>query len=414
MVIRCPSSTMERLEGVLERALNPVPRGSKPAPKPVRPEDVDVIREFVFERFTTDGIEIETARVDIHYLCVFSREITRPFKQMTTGDILMGVSKCRARFKPNSLRRLLSLLRRFSQWLVEDEVNPDIDLEKITRIKPPKIQLETKKASQMLTGGEVAAVIRAAKNSRDRAMLAMLYESACRPIELVEAAWGDLVFDRYGAQFTTDRKTGKPRYIRLIWSAPYLLEWKNDSPGGTGEGDPLFVSLRGAPTPLTRSGLKQAVYAAAEHSGVEKNVFPYLFRHSRITAMIVDEVPDSIVKMQCWGDLNSRMLAAYAHIAPKDIDRILLGRAGIEVEEHGQTDLQPQQCPHCGTRNGPIDNFCRECGAGLNVEAVREKEEVAAGIMERFEEAEDAPEWLRKLVRAEVWAERERGRRNSP
>ena len=130
--------------------------------------------------------------------------------------------------------------------------------------------------------------------------------------------------------------------------------------------------------------------------------------------MLADEIPDAVVKLQCWGSLNSRMLATYAHLSQNDVDRILLTRAGIEVEAPGQTDLRPQQCPHCGARNTPIARFCEICGAGMDADAVREREEIGTELMGRFEDAEDAPEWLRKIVRAEILAERERARGNSP
>lgn len=356
----------------LDRATQGTGRCNGKPSRPVRREDADLIGLYVTDEQVRKGITEATAKVSAQYLCMFARETETPFKDLTTPEVMKVVARFRSSMKPNTLRRFLSIFRGFVRYLNDEGYNTALDLEKVNTIRPPKINLETKKASQMLDRDDIIQLIQSAKTSRDRALIAFIYEGALRPVEAAEAKWEDIVFDKYGAQFTTNQKTGKSRYIRLIWSAPYLLQWKNDYQGDVQPDSPVFLSLKKG-TPLTVSGVKQAITQVAKRAGLEKHVHAYLLRHSRITSLIVDEVPDSIVKMQCWGDISSRMLACYAHIAPKDIDRILLTRAGIEIEDADtDTSLKARQCPNCGIPNPPTFRFCHQCGHGLTDEAKAE------------------------------------------
>jgi integrase/ribosomal protein L37E len=252
--------------------------------------------------------------------------------------------------------------------LISEGINTRLDLKKISpNLKAPALDLDGRKPSMMLSGEEIKTLIETAHTSRDRAIIAMMYEGSLRPIEVISATWNDLNFDKFGAQFTTNKKTGKSRYIRLIMAAPYLLAWKNDHPQPYPD-MPIFVSLKSARiiTPLTQSGLKTLIYALGREALPGKEIFPYLLRHSRITGLIADEVPESIVKMQGWGSVNSRMLGTYTHLSNIDMDRVLLSRAGITTEEIKKDEsLKPPQCTHCGKVNLVTAKFCDECGTPL-------------------------------------------------
>ena len=88
----------------------------------------------------------------------------------------------------------------------------------------------TKTAGQMLTEDEVRAMIDACQTSRDRAIIATLYEGGFRVQELGTLTWAQVKFDDYGTVVNVDEKTGAPRYIRLVTATQYLIQWKNDFP----------------------------------------------------------------------------------------------------------------------------------------------------------------------------------------
>ncbi len=76
---------------------------------------------------------------------------------------------------------------------------------------------------------EIKKLIAATNHQRDRALLFALYESGCRISEILKLKVGEVNFDRYGAYFVVDGKTGQRR-IRLIDSVPDLQAWINKHP----------------------------------------------------------------------------------------------------------------------------------------------------------------------------------------
>ncbi len=380
----------------LKEAVNPRPYRNRPVPKPVSQEDADLIEEFVSDLSGTQGIKPSTAKVTATYLCMFAREAPG-FRTLKTSKVVSTISMFRGKFKQNTMMRLIPVTKRFLTWLVKEGHNSTLDLEKVKEIKAPGLDLENRKASEMLTADEIQKMIRVCKNSRDRALLALLYEGALRPIEIVKATWGDVKFDKHGAQFNTNEKTGKPRYIRLIWASEYLMQWKNQYPGEPRSSALIFLGVRRPHSPITHSGIKNLVYSSTKRAGIDKEVSPYLFRHSRITHMIADETPDSVVKMQAWGSLRSNMLATYAHLSNADIDRVLLTKAGVKaVEDLEPAGCRPVQCPHCGRVHPPTERYCGTCGTTLNKEAKLTQE----GLIELFRGlAKDHPEELVEAIK---------------
>jgi DNA-directed RNA polymerase beta' subunit len=111
--------------------------------------------------------------------------------------------------------------------------------------------------------------------------------------------------------------------------------------------------------------------------------------------MMNDEIPESVIKMQAWGSLKSNMLATYSHMTNKDMDRILLTKAGIITNGHEKEDeLRPRQCSNCGKVHGPTTKFCDECGSSLTKEAEKERNTVISG----FEAEEYTPDDIQKAI----------------
>lgn len=342
----------------------------RPKPARVLKSDADLVKKYLDE-CETNGLGQATLKTSASYLCVASR-VSPGFLDMDTNQAGTIFSMIRQEMKPNSARRAMSIFRGFLRWMNEEKINTKIDLMKIQKIKFPKPDTSTKLASDMLTGKEIGLLIASAETDRDKALIAMVYEGCLRPIEAVEATWADLNFDKHGAQFTTSKKTGIPRYIRLIMSAPYLLKWKNNYPGKITNGSKIFVSKYSPHDPITRPTVKSTFDVLLRKSGIKKKVTPYYLRHSRITQMQDDEIPDSVIKLQAWGNQRTNQLATYSHIGNKSVDRILLTRAGIitDTEQAKDESLKPRQCPHCGKVHAPTTNFCDECGTALSGEAI--------------------------------------------
>ncbi len=351
--------------------------------------DADLILEHLYERQAQRGISDETVRTSASYLSLL-REHMPEFERCTTVDVMKAVAAIRRlHARPNTERKYLQTLKTFFAWLDERGI-ADVDIGKIDRVRAPAAEWVTKTPEQMLTIDEVQRIIGACRNSRDRAMLAMHYEGALRPIEVTEGEWRQIEFDRYGAKFTTDGKTGKRRHIRLLMSAQYLATWRADYPGDASGDAPIFIRLQGSPARMTRGAMRKVIERAACRAGIEKDIFPYLFRHSRITHWVETGLSESVIKLQSWGNLKSPMLATYAHVSDAAIDRAMLEHAGIRQHEGKQEMPKPIQCPQCDTVNAPGSPACYVCGCRFGRNATYTVEMLLAALMREYPDVADA------------------------
>lgn len=351
--------------------------------------DADLILEHLYERQAQRGISDETVRTSASYIALL-RDHTPEFEQCTTADVMKAVAAIRRlHLRPNTERKYILHIKQFFAWLDERGI-AEIDISKIDKVRAPPADWITKTSDEMLTVDEVQRIIKACRTSRDRAMLAVLYEGALRPIEVTEGVWGQIEFDRYGAKFVTAGKTGKRRHIRLLMASQYLAAWKADYPGGATSDSPIFVQLRGAPARMTRGAMRQIIRRAAKRAGVEKPIHPYLFRHSRITHWVETGLSESVIKLQSWGNLKSPMLATYAHVSDAAIDKAVLEHAGIRRREERQEEPKPVQCPQCDTVNAPNSPACYVCGCPFTRDAKYTVEMLLAALLKEYPEVADA------------------------
>ena len=317
----------------------------------------------------TDKISERTLNDLTKSLALWTDELT--FSALTDDMLNHALREIRKRkYKPNILRHHVGKLKRFLTWMNENG-HTDISLKTIEKIKVPGLDYDTKKPSQMLEEEEIRTIIDTCRHPRDKALFSMLYEGSFRPVELVELRWDQVTFDEYGAVINTAQKTGKPRYIRLISSRQYLAAWQAAYPL-TRTGDAyVFVAVTRPHRPIGYTGMQNLLHRIVKESGLKKKVSLYLFRHTRITHMMQQDFPESVIKLQAWGNLRTPMLATYAHLDGSYVDGVMLERAGIvQTEMKKKSDaLKPEQCPYCKTINAPGAQDCTKCGMPLKGES---------------------------------------------
>ena len=266
-----------------------------------------------------------------------------------------------------------------------------VDNTRLNKIKVPAVDMLTKEASGMLSEDEIKKIIEKCGRVRDRAFFAMLYEGGFRPVELVRLTWKEITFDEYGAVVSPSAKTKRARYVRLISSVPYIAAWRVEHPLCARDNDPVFVTLPKPHGKLEYLGMKDVLKRAVKLAGIKKPISLYTFRHSRVTNMLEQEIPESVIKLQHWGGLSTNMLATYGHMSNNSTDEILLKHAGVKRgRPKGPSVMSARQCPHCQTVNAPTSDFCGRCGRSLTAEAESEIDEVR-----RFAKS---PEKLRMLA----------------
>jgi len=228
---------------------------------------------------------------------------------------------------------------------------------------------------ELLTQEEVKKLIKFAFNKRDKALIAVLWESGARIGEIGGMQIKNASFDEFGCKILVSGKTGMRR-IRLINSAPYLVEWLNSHPNSGNPEAPLWVSLeQHGGEQLTHRYIMKMLRSVAKRAKVKKPVNPHNFRHSRAT-FLAQHLTESLMKEYFGWVQNSRMAARYIHLSGKQVDDAILKLHGLKKDEKEEDLLKREPCPRCGHLNETNNEICEKCWLPLKPEAIREVEKI--------------------------------------
>jgi site-specific recombinase XerD len=177
----------------------------------------------------------------VQNLVKLAKWLGKDFTDVNKDDIKALVRKINSKGYTEWTKQFYRVtLRKFYRWLRGSEgYPPEVSWLKTT-IKSNNRQLP----EDMLSQADVKRLILAAQHPRDRAMIAVLYETGCRVGELLALKIRNIEFDSWGARILLNGKTGM-RKVRVVSAAPYLTEWINRHPGNGNSEDPLWVDLKG-------------------------------------------------------------------------------------------------------------------------------------------------------------------------
>ncbi len=352
--------------------------------------DVQLIREYIAERKSTNQISASRSSKILYHLIGW-RRFLGPYADNTIYDLFEGIEKLKEfrdkkglPFKQNTKRDYISILKNFCLWLIDNEYS-SLPLKKVEAIRViPRDQM-TVTQEQLITDEEIERMLTASRSSRDRALLATLYDGAFRAQEIGVLKWGDVSFTEWNVKINTNEKTGKPRCVVLTMARPYLAEWKANYPEEPSPDKFVFVTRFGSN--LRYGGVCKVLQELASRAELKKHVRPHLFRHSRITRLLQKGYPEAIVKRMAWGNQGTAQINTYAHLTDVDVEREFATREGIKLKspEIDKKILEPRQCGRCLAINAPTDKFCRTCGLPLTEDLLLELETVKKEIHESEE-----------------------------
>ncbi|NGP88229.1 site-specific tyrosine recombinase XerD [Fodinibius halophilus] len=189
----------------------------------------------------------------------------------------------------SSIARNISSIRSFHEFAV---------VEGIARANPAELVELPKKAQnlpEVLDQDEVAAIIDTPNREsdagiRNAAILETLYATGMRVSELTSLEVDNLIFEI--GFIRVIGKGNKERLVPVGEVAQSALEHYIEvvRPKFLSDKDPhkaenkVFLSQRG--NPLSRMSIWNVVNDAAERAGIEKNVYPHIFRHSFATHLL--------------------------------------------------------------------------------------------------------------------------------
>ena len=260
-----------------------------------------------------------------------------------------------------------SVFRNFLYWLV--------DVYKID-VNPRRMKISSPKNSLMpdylITKEEFNKLINGAMDPQTKLIIGILYESACRIGEIFSLKIQNVEFNQYGAKLHVKGKTGQ-RVVPIVWFAGMLREFYESHPLKDNPEAPLFYykNSKGEIVPLKYEVIKERLKRICKRVGINKRIYPHLFRHSRLTEL-ARKVPDSVLKRFAGWSMNSRMVKTYIHLSARDVEDTLLSNVyGVKTskEEEGE---KFKVCPKCGELNPPFAKICHRCKTPLDEKEILE------------------------------------------
>lgn len=359
----------------------------------ILPEQREALKRFDNEQDKNEGLSIQTRKGQVFVLFNFAKAVQKPFKDIQRQDIENYIYSLKIAARSVDVQKIT--IRKFFKWVYQSDTYPDVV--KWIKIKGQRTR---KLPEDMLTLQEVRALIDAADNPRDKALVSILYESGCRLSEITNIMQKDVKIDQYGAVIFVNGKTGMRR-IRLIDSAPDIMLWLNNHPL-KGDNNPLFNDRRFQLQALGQDGVQKVLNKLTKRAGITKRVHPHLLRHSRLTQLAKDFTESELKIIAGWtGD--SRMAGVYVHLSGADIEKKQLERAGLidkEVRQKEENLLKPMGCPRCKEINPASAKFCYKCGMVLDMKTAVEVDEKSKIVPEVFAEMQKDPEFQRLFAEA--------------
>ena len=184
--------------------------------------------------------------------------------------------------------------------------------------------------NNLVTDEEVEKMLRQATNFKESAYLLLAFQTGARPQELLCLKWKDITFeDKYADVSLFSNKTQRARTFPVVEKTMKALwDWKEhyEHPN-INQNDYVFPSKK-REKPFTSAGINKMLRRLAKRAGIKKDVWGYLFRHSKATRLY-EELPQQIVE-KLMGHKN--MAGIYAHISSKKAREELLKKV-YHVEE---------------------------------------------------------------------------------
>lgn len=309
---------------------------------------------------------------NIQYLISFGKIVKKPFNEITSEDI----SKYYDGLEVNNTTRANYTinLRKFFKWLYQDE-NPEC----IKNVKKVKVKQNNLKFSDMLTEGEIQKLIDSIPDSQHKAVIAVLYDSACRVGELVGLKRKDVSCNNGQWIISVSGKTGV-RNIPLTLSVIYFEPWFNRYHTAKHNDEaPLFVSMcprnlydKIENRHLSRNGIWEILDQAKRATGITKNIHPHILRHSRLTWLADHGMPENMMRVYAGWTNGSNMVSVYIHTNPvavvNKINELQNGKPPEQIEPV-KSKLLPRECPRCHVDNEQSSPYCKKCWLPLSIKA---------------------------------------------
>ncbi|SDF85298.1 Site-specific recombinase XerD [Methanolobus vulcani] len=287
-------------------------------------------------------------------------------------------------------------LKKYYRWL-----NGGKESELTDFFQSTKKSKGRKLPEELLTEDEVNKMIEATRNTRDQALIAILWDSGCRIGEIGNLKIKHIMHSDEGMKIRVDGKTGH-RTVMLFYSVRRLMAWLEQHPERDNPNAPLWwnfdTNKNNTAKMISYPAILKQLKKIAKKAGIKKRIHAHLFRHSRATYM-ANHLTEAQMNSYFGWVQGSDVPSIYVHLSGRDVDTAVLKANGVELEEE-ENKPKVHKCPRCKTLNTPNNMFCFKCGSVLTLEKALEIEEKSQPLEDSLSKLMESR--LNELVEARV------------
>jgi integrase/recombinase XerD len=340
-------------------------------------EDKETIRRFI-QHLRAQGVSTGRLAKYTYHLKNAIERLGTSVQLAKRADIERLVSWLQhdSGYTPHTVSDYLFAIKRFFKFARYGNVDRETPYPEEVRWIRTAMKPNERSEPLFFTSEEIEAMIKAATNLRDKAMLAVGYEAGLRATEILALNVGSVVFDDRGARLHIERGKAGSRAIRLITSVSLLARYLEAHPFRNEPSSPLWLteSTNYMNHRLSWIRWNRSLKQVAQRAGVKKRVFHHMLRHGSATRN-PKFLTDSELKLMYGWSMSSKMPAVYVHLSGRDLDDKLTALyAGKEVESI-KPEFAPIICPRCNEKASRGMVYCPKCASPLE-EATRSRMQI--------------------------------------
>lgn len=240
---------------------------------------------------------------DIHKFYTF---VEKPLQGVTLADV-QSFENSLSHLKPSSRARTIACVK---SVLTFAQKTGYLQFNVGAVVKLPKI--EDRLAERILSEQQIARMFALENNTRNHAILILLYRAGLREAELCDLQWRHLQERGEAGQVSVFGKGKKTRHVLLdqdTWQEIMTLK-KSDDTYVFKSRQTTHGSHR-----LDESQIHRIVHTAARRAGITGNVSPHWMRHAHATHSIENGAALTLVK-ETLGHQSIQTTAKYVHVRP--------------------------------------------------------------------------------------------------
>lgn len=322
-----------------------------------------------------DGLTLARQERLLGIMLLIAKELDKPFNRATKDDIvaLVGGWEKRKDLMPWSRYTYRAITKKFFKWLRGETKETD------GLIYPPEVRWiknsikdvarTIQNPNELLKETDAMKMIKVADSLRDAALIAVLFDSGARPKEVCSLRYGDVVITGTSTAIRIhEGKTGqRMAYLTLFPDvlARYMQTHKTKRPD-----DYLFLveSNYNRNKPLTYQSMRKVVLKTMKKAGITgKHRVIYLFRHSRITMLARQKIDPHALARQV-GHKKIETTMNYIHLNEDFVKDEMEAAAGKPIKKvKVESEAQPRLCPRCKEINDALNDYCKRCGAIIDL-----------------------------------------------